>query len=381
MFRTHENILAGLLGSGLGPATERFEHHLADRLCSAKITEAWVSYSDLLEFLEDTIASAVLEAIFGSALLSGNPSFIRDLWQFDEGIMNLGRRLPEIFIPKAYKTRRKLLQSIKIWHANASMNSSKAVHLEDKEETDLFWGSKMMRERFKMLLDIDDQDHDSVASTDLALIWALEELTTSRTVTNLIPSSLILILQSFRDSALCSEIRHSLEKAVDDTARLKFDLRKLETNPLLLSMYAETLRWAVQIHVPRAAQHQDTSIGKMLIPKNKLILVNTWLAHTDEEVWNTKNGTFPLDDFWARRFLVDPENPLSGPLKCNDTPHKESSAGKGNDQRIHFSTKGLEGAWIPYGGKIFTIPLAETLNDRDIKVATMLVPAVCSQNV
>ena len=39
-------------------------------------------------------------------------------------------------------------------------------------EEDPLWGSAMMRERYKTLRSINGQDGDSVASTDLGLIWA-----------------------------------------------------------------------------------------------------------------------------------------------------------------------------------------------------------------
>jgi len=85
----------------------------------------------------------------------------------------------------------------------------------------------------------------------------------------------------------------------------------------------------------------------MLIPQNKLILVNTWLAHTNEVVWNTKNGAFPLDILWAQRFLIDPNDRSSGPTKKRlQTQAKAESYAK-SAKDPYFST---------YGGKIFVSP-------------------------
>ena len=153
-----------------------------------------------------------------------------------------------------------------------------------------------------------------------------------------------------RDALLCSEVRRGLADTIVPGALLKFDLKKLEKQPLLLSLYAETLRFGVQIHVPRTSPHRDLSFGNMLIPQNKLILVNTWLAHTDEDVWNTKDGAFPLESFWAQRFLIDPKDPSSGPTKerLQTQAMIENSVNGARDP--YFSTEGLEGAWIPYGG-------------------------------
>lgn len=181
----------------------------------------------------------------------------------------------------------------------------------------------------------------------------LEELTLRRTVTNVVPSSMTLTSHIVRDDLLCSEVRQGLADTIEPGGLLKFDLKKLEKEPLLLSLYAETLRFGVQIHVPRTSPHRNLSFGNMSIPKDKLILVNTWLAHTDEEVWNTKDGTFPLDSFWAQRFLVDPNDPSSGPTKKRFQTQAMTENSVKSTRKPYFSTEGLEGAWIPYGGKFF----------------------------
>lgn len=182
-------------------------------------------------------------------------------------------------------------------------------------------------------------------------------------MTNVVPSSLTLALHIFRDESLLSTIRQSLAEAIEPGARIQFELKMLEKQPLLLSMYAETLRFGVQIHVPRCSPHQDLTIGKIRIPGNKLILMSTWLAHTDEEVWNTKGGNFPLGTFWARRFLIDPKDPLSGPTKTKRVVCTTTAIENRVNEEPRYSTEGLEGAWIPYGGKFF-IYGESTLHER-----------------
>jgi Cytochrome P450 len=159
-----------------------------------------------------------------------------------------------------------------------------------------------------------------------------------------------LALHTFRHASLLSEARQCLADTMKPGACSKFDWGKLEKKPLLLSMYAETLRFGVQIHIPRSASHRELSIGNMLIPKNQFILVNTWLAHTDEAIWNTKEDAFPLNSFWAQRFLIDPEDASSGPTKKKLWSHEKAQTGEKNTGDVHFSMGGLEGAWIPYGG-------------------------------
>lgn len=101
-YQTHENLLHGLLGAGLAPISDRFERALTESINSLNINEEWVHYPDLLEFFEDFLGAAIIKAIFGPALLSQNPGFIRDLWAFDKVVMGLGKRLPAFCIPEAY---------------------------------------------------------------------------------------------------------------------------------------------------------------------------------------------------------------------------------------------------------------------------------------
>lgn len=171
MYHTHESLSQGLLGTGLAPASQRFEQNLTESLDSLDISDEWVDYPDLLRFMEDNIGAAIVKAIFGPVLLSQNPTFILDLWNFDDVVVSLAKRLPEFCIPRAYRVRGRLLRSIKQWHEHARASSA-GVEAAPDEDADPFWGSRMVRERNRMLLNVEHQDYNSVASTDLGFIWA-----------------------------------------------------------------------------------------------------------------------------------------------------------------------------------------------------------------
>lgn len=94
----------------------------------------------------------------------------------------------------------------------------------------------------------------------------------------MVPSSMTLILHLLRDEALLSDIRTICEADVLQ----RMDLKILESYSLLLSMYAETLRFGAQIHIPCESPHSDLKIETKLIPRGKMDLMSTWLAHTDE---------------------------------------------------------------------------------------------------
>lgn len=170
-YLTHESLLKGLLGADLGPASDRFESALTESLCSFGISREWDDFPDLLEFFEDHVGTAIIKAIFGSALLSQNPDFVRDLWAYDKEVMSLAKRLPAFWIPEAYRLRNKLLRSVKEWHTTARAHSDELKGMQN-EGADPVWGSEMIRNRYKMLLSVENQDFDSVASTDLGFIWA-----------------------------------------------------------------------------------------------------------------------------------------------------------------------------------------------------------------
>ncbi|GKZ21546.1 hypothetical protein AbraIFM66951_006728 [Aspergillus brasiliensis] len=345
-YHTHENLFHGLLGNGLGHTAERFDSAIRSSLERAvPLGPSWTHVDDLTEFFEDHLGTAILEALFGPILLTETPGFHRTLWQYDKYIMSMAKRLPSWLIPEGYRLRDEVLRGIMKWHKRATELSQN--NTADLGEDDPYWGSAMMRERHKMLLGIDEQDLRSVASTDLALIWA--------SITNVVPSSMTLCTQLYSDNSLVTELRSSLSDSIQSESNsLQFNMDKISKKPLLLSLYAETLRYGVQIHVPRCSPNQPLHIGKGVIQADKLILINTALAHTDEEVWNTRDGQYPLDTFWGRRFLVDPQDPQSGPLKPSTAPYEfmmeqlrdkdYSSTGE------QFTVQGLEGIWIPYGG-------------------------------
>ncbi|KAL9594944.1 MAG: hypothetical protein Q9219_006750 [cf. Caloplaca sp. 3 TL-2023] len=372
MHLTHENLSRGLLApDGLAEVSSRFERYLTQALEALNVGEEdWVEEGDLLEFFEKIVGTALLQAIFGAELLRLNSSFVRDLWAFDRMVMGLAKRLPFVWIPRAYWLRRKLLQGVKKWHAVAEASSIIAAldegderYTEEAEgEASDVWGTRMVRERYDMLLDVADQDRNSVAATDLGFIWAA--------VTNVIPSSMALTLHICRDpslhSSLCNDLVCMLEKQsispIPTTPpHPKLPLQKLESHPLLLSLYAETLRFGVQIHIPRTSPHQPLGLGmrhNAVVPARQLLLLNTWVAHMDVRAWNTISPqTRPLEHFWAQRFLIDPKDSTSGPAKAKG---RNEERGEGSTEKkaekasssCYFSTAGLEGAWIPFGGRL-----------------------------
>lgn len=158
-------------------------------------------------------------------------------------------------------------------------------------------------------------------------------------------------MQVFSDPKLLFKVREALDSTFQCRTR-SIDVEKLAKIPIFMSLYAETLRFGVQIHIPRDAPHNSIKIGKSVLPPNSLILMNTWLAHSDKSVWNIQGGRKPLGQFWPQRFLVYPGDPSSGPCKKREMIKPPSGRLESNKPR--FTTEGLQGAWIPYGSKLLS---------------------------
>lgn len=164
---THANIAQGLLVDGLEPMTRGFQASLSQALEACEVDQEWKQYDDLATFFEDVLGRAVLESVFGPLLLQTNPTFVRDLFEYDKTVMDLARRVPWFIKPLPYRLRSIIVQSVKRWHAAATS-------MPDAEDSPSpsGWGSSMFKSRYEGLMRSDSQDADSVASTDFALLWA-----------------------------------------------------------------------------------------------------------------------------------------------------------------------------------------------------------------
>jgi Cytochrome P450 len=145
-------------------------------------------------------------------------------------------------------------------------------------------------------------------------------------------------------------VRDSLEMDFGQTATLDLDPAELARIPLLSSIHAEVLRLYVAVGMMLSSPHTDVSLGRWRMPKGATAMVNSGITHMDENYWNTRDGLHPVRSFWAERFMTYPHDTSSGPVKPmaggKSLPDPQSSDGKPS-----FSLKGLEGTYIPYGGK------------------------------
>ena len=137
------------------------------------------------------------------------------------------------------------------------------------------------------------------------------------------------------------------------------NIEVLCTQPLLQSMYAETLRLYTSLFALRSAAHRSVDVDKFTIPQADLIAVDSRVCAMNSHLWSTgslgNDGQehHPLDCFWAERFIIRPGEPTSGPLRFDSNKARSSypdATARGPGQNPYFSLDGLSGGWVPFGG-------------------------------
>ncbi|KAI2467418.1 cytochrome P450 [Annulohypoxylon bovei var. microspora] len=346
--RIHRLLAGGidkaLTGSGFGLKLERFRETFMSHIQKLEPTDEkeWIEVEDFHKFAHYTVGASIIQSIFGPSLLRLNPTFMDDLFEFEHWFPLLAKGIPEFILPKPYAVRRRLHSHFKRWYTYAREHFTESSIGPDGD-SDPFWGSEWMRQRQEALKNL--QDEDSLAAGDLGVAWA--------SLSNIVAASALIVLQVAETPNLVNRVRDEITSDFGQQSLAEIDLKKLSNNPLLASIYAETLRLYVETFTIVSSPIEDVPLGKYWLPKGKLGLVNSAMAHMDNEFWNTKDGLHPLDTFWAERFLTDPKDPSSGPSKI---VRREPNYDNPQDTAPYFSLKGLEGSWIPYGGGNLVCP-------------------------
>ena len=165
-----------------------------------------------------------------------------------------------------------------------------------------------------------------------------------------------LVIDILRDPALFARVLPEAESAFlpSEGDKKRLDIVTLCNSPLLQSVYAETLRIRTANMLPRIFETGEQPLKGWMFPKKSVMFILGNIVGFDKKVWNVGNeeDPHPVEEFWADRFLIYPNNPRSGPLR-NPVAEitKDAKQESGSKENIpRFSTTGLTGAWIPYGG-------------------------------
>ena len=176
---------------------------------------------------------------------------------------------------------------------------------------------------------------------------------------NSVPAAFWSVVHIIQDTSLLTRVRQEVTACLDVSVSraLKFNIDALCHNPLLQSIWYETLRLYVALFIVRGSDHDDFFLDNgHCVSKGQMIVLDTYTAHHDTAIWSTGTAeiSHPLHQFWAERFLVYPNDPKSGPLRVSPNLGLDnSSSEKGIVDKTEgpkFSSSGLSGAWIPFGG-------------------------------
>jgi hypothetical protein len=160
-----ESSRRALTGPGLqqlGRSCEETFSENVNRLLPQTVD--WIEMEDLWTFIQDTIGSAVLGAIFGPALLERYPDFCRILFDFDRAIPSFVRMRSS---RKDKAARNTLLSNLKTW--SQDQNQSTLPDGDDSKGRDPRWGSEWTRQRHESFPSFFGDD--AIAAHDLSLAW------------------------------------------------------------------------------------------------------------------------------------------------------------------------------------------------------------------
>ena len=180
-----------------------------------------------------------------------------------------------------------------------------------------------------------------------------------RVTANSVTAVFWTIFEVFTRPGLLSRVR-GIARLAHDTRAHESESVKLGSNPLLQSIFAEVTRLRVAGIIPRSIAGRDFQLGDWSFPQGSIIGLPSRTGAMNKDVWNagTEEDPHPLEDFWAERFLIYSDNSNSGPLRkqenasCSSKQKPTGSSStpvKGPNEPI-FSLKGLDGAYIPFGG-------------------------------
>ncbi|KAH6653321.1 cytochrome P450 [Truncatella angustata] len=300
----------------LGSLAERYLKFFNEHVDRLAIGETWVEYPDLYKFLQMTVSRANIEAMMGSKIFEVNPGLIEHFWLAKRNAHLYFRGWPRWLIPTAFRERDRVVDEIEKWHTYAFKNGNVTESSPRDPDWEPIFGSRYAKARLQYMLKMKSLTARVRACEDWGLIAN----------GNTAPSAFWYIFEALRDPSLSDRLSAEADTCISANGKINID--KLGTRPLLQSTYAEVLRLRVSILVSRMVEFGDVTFSGYTIRRNEFVLMPTDGVHFSEEAWARagRPSKKPLLEFDAERFLVE------------------------SDMGPEFSTEGLAGLWIPFGG-------------------------------
>ncbi|PVH80017.1 cytochrome P450 [Cadophora sp. DSE1049] len=345
---THRSLHGHLQGTGLKELATRFMYFLEAELSALDIShDEWTAVPDFYDLLKKSVFKASTIALCGPTLFELNPELTDDFWEFDTHIAKLFKNLPRWLIPRSFAVRDKLKASISKWHVYAGERFDHGDEALQNLEWEELFGTRLMRTRQTDFASIDGYNEEAIAASDLGMIWGANA--------NIVPMIGWSMIDTLIRPELLTQVREEISSIAGASAKganIGVHMPKLLANPLLQSIYSEELRLRNGVIIQRVPVVDNFKIGNWKFPKGDMIVTSSWHEQRDRSVWNEGPAMeHSVEEFWAERFLVYPNDPNSGPAKPGrDSKSKTKSTVKDGDNSPKFTTDSVTGSYIPYGG-------------------------------
>ncbi|KAF5696368.1 Nacht ankyrin domain-containing protein [Fusarium globosum] len=361
-----------LRGPGLNPIIHRFLGILKDEMFQrTAIANDWVEVPDLYTFVVTKVFRSEVEALYGRHIFATCPNLEEDFWRFYDAFPRISLGLPRWLSASCYRTRDKMLENLRRWRI--SCQNTRRLNDPDlrNAEYDSIWGCRYTQRMLSRFFALGFTE-DGVDTAMLGFFFA--------TFANTIPAAAWMMLHLHLNDGMVDRVRAELSKtALDKSGFVRLD--DLAQQPLLNSIYYETLRLRVAGTVGRQSPIKIQAPGGWEFGANFPMLIPSWLSGLDSSFWNT-GGTLPdgksqhpVDKFWGERFLQYPDDPLSGPVRKEHSSHQNPAAkapqrSESDDCSAQLVTKGTQGHWFPFGGGTSKCP-GEALAGQTILTAVV----------
>lgn len=173
MYKIHNLVNTNLTGESLIGISSRFQRFLAKQLTETdEVGDEWTDIPDLYAFMKDHVMKAATISMFGTYILSLNPTFMEDFWAWNPDMGTLFMGIPRWLIPGAYRNRAKVLNNIKRWHKYAHEHFDCTKVGPEDVDWEPYFGSKFSRKRQAMFDTWTQLDDTAKAAEDFGFIWA-----------------------------------------------------------------------------------------------------------------------------------------------------------------------------------------------------------------
>lgn len=278
----------------------------------------------LYDWLRDRLFTASCTALFGEKLLEMYPEYCADFYEFDVDFMKYFFQLPDFMMRDAIARRERMYDKLSKWNAEMYRLSGGAPIDPEGPAWEPYFGSRLNRSR-QLGYKKRKLNERSTAALDVGITFALSS--------NVVPISGWMIYNIINPTVAKTLLPRVLAE-IQEARKLdgSLDIAKLVSQPLLQSIWTETLRMYTDTLVSRSLPEDITlpldEDGKRVVQlrKGDNLFASSWLGHHDTVAW--AGETSPLNVFDPERFLA--KDPKTG----KDTFNMGRTGGK----------------FIPFGG-------------------------------